>query len=74
MTKPAPASFAAAVAHSPRMPGPSTATTSPDPVPGIVAPQRIPAPNGLNNVATTGSSALGTGSTIESGARYWYSE
>src|SRR3954470_22807961 len=73
MTKSAPASLAPAAAHSPRMPGPRTATTSPGPVAGIVAPQRIPAPSGLNTVARTGSSAAGTGSTIESGARYWYS-
>ena len=49
ITNSAPASLAAAAAHSPRMPGPSTATTSPGPVPGIVAPQRIPAPKRIEN-------------------------
>jgi len=37
---------------------------------GIVHPNEFPAPSGLNTLATTGSSAAGTGSTIESGARY----
>src|SRR6185312_6910474 len=73
ITNAAPASFAAAAAHSPRTPGPRTATTSPGPVPGTVTPQRIPAPSGLNKVATAGPRSSATGNSIESGARYWYS-
>ena len=41
-------------------------------VPGTVTPQRMPAPSGLNTVASTGSSPSGTGSSIESGPRYWW--
>lgn len=70
ITNPAPAPFAAAAAHSPRIPGPSTATTSPGLVSGIVTPQRIPAPSGLNKVATSGLRSPATRNTIESGARY----
>jgi hypothetical protein len=65
--------WAAAHTDRPRMPGPSTATTSPGPVPGTVTPQRMPAPSGLKAVATTGSRPAGTGSSMESGARYWCS-
>src|SRR5205085_11511350 len=45
-------------------------TTSPAEVPGTVTPQRMPAPNGLNTVASTGSTSDGTGNTNASGARY----
>ena len=54
------------------MPGPRTATTSPGPVCGTVAPQRTPAPIGLNNVAVTGSSPSGTFSSMLSLLKYWY--
>ena len=56
-------------AEIPRMPGPSTATTSPSAVPGTVLPQRTPAPNGLNAVARTASTPSGTGSSSASGCR-----
>ncbi len=49
---------------------PAPATTSPGLVSGIVTPQRIPAPSGLNKVATSGLRSPATRNTIESGARY----
>ena len=57
---------AAAAALSPLMPGPSTATTSPGFVSGTSTAHRMPAPSGLNIVATTGSRESGIGSRSES--------
>ena len=52
--------FAAAATPKPRTPGPSTATTSPG-CPAGSPPSGCPAPRGLNRVAVTGSSVVGTG-------------
>jgi hypothetical protein len=69
ITKAAPAAFVAAAALSPRTPGPRIATTSPGFVPGSSTAHRMPAPSGLNSVATIGSRLSGTGSNIASGPR-----
>jgi hypothetical protein len=49
----------ATATHDPRTPGPSTVTTSSGLIPGTVTPQRIPAPNKFNKVATTRAEAVG---------------